>query len=98
MCKKLDYLNDYYIEIYDEQDNYIGFLENIENACKLFNKELKEVLRKLRNNEMFVKNGKKYKLFLNKKELSYKEIRCSKRWKNIKAIYSEIGNILNKSI
>ena len=98
MCKKLDYLNDYYVEVYDEKDNYITFFNDIKTLNTVFNKELKEVLRKLRNNEMFVINGKKYKLFLNKKKLSYKEIRCSKRWENIKEIYSEIGNLLNKSI
>ena len=84
MCKKLDYLNDYYIEIYDEQDNYIGFLENIENACPIFNKELKKILYAIRNNNYIIHENKKYKLFLNKKELTKNEIKGEKRkWKKL---------------
>lgn len=79
MCKKISYLNDYFVEIYDDKDNYITFFDNIKSTTIAFNMELKEVLRKIRENKPILKENKKYYLYLNPKELDYKDTICKKR-------------------
>lgn len=79
MCKKISYLNDYFVEIYDDKDNYITFFDNIKSTSLAFNMELKEILRKIRENKPILKENKKYYLYLNPKELDYKDTICKKR-------------------
>ena len=57
----------YYLSVYDINDNFITNIDDIKNATTLFNIENKELLNKLRNNENFVYNGHIVKVYIYKK-------------------------------
>lgn len=63
------WLNDnYFLCIYDMEDNYLNFLENIDCSVKFFNKPLKEIYRILKTSHVIELDGIKFKIYLVKKE------------------------------
>ena len=79
MCKKLEYLNNYYTEVYDSKGNYITYFNNIDKASQAFNIQTKKLLYAIRNKNALIINNKKYYLYLNPKKLDYKDIKYEKR-------------------
>lgn len=67
MCKKLDYLQDYFFVVYDYLDNYINSFDNIEDPTKFFNIEKKELLRKIREKKQIEHRGNLYRVYMFKK-------------------------------
>ena len=67
MCRKNYFLNDYFVSVYDNQDNNVFNFESIENTSKFFNISLKELLIKIRNNSYIKINDNIYKFYLYKK-------------------------------
>ena len=65
----LRWFNDnFFIAVYDQNDNYIASFENIESIETAFNIKLKEVLKRIKNNLGLEYNGHKLRLFVYKKE------------------------------
>ena len=65
----LKWFNDnYFISVYDENDNNIASFENIETPTKVFNIELKKILESIRNNTRLEYKGNIIKLIVYKKE------------------------------
>lgn len=60
-------INNYYLAIYDLNDNYITQLENIDEATTLFNKQKKELNRIIKNDDCLVYLGHKVRIYLFKK-------------------------------
>lgn len=61
---KNDLLNDYFIAVYDLQDNYIYSFDDIDKLTQFFNLSLKEILIKIKNNLVI---NKEFKFYLYKK-------------------------------
>ena len=70
-----NFLNDYFVAIYDLDDNYIIGFDDIKDLPKFFNKPLKYVLWYIRENYCLKKDGIKYKVYLYEKELEKEEVR-----------------------
>ena len=68
MCRSLkEKYKDYYIAMYDKNDNYVYSFENIEDAANVLNIEAKEVSRKIKNDD-YIRFGKTVvKLYLQPK-------------------------------
>ena len=65
----LKWFNDnYFISVYDENDNNIMSFENIETPTKVFNIELKKILEAIRKNARLEYKGNILKLVVYKKE------------------------------
>ena len=65
----LKWFNDnYFISVYDENDNNIMSFENIETPTKVFNIELKKILEAIRKNARLEYKGHILKLVVYKKE------------------------------
>lgn len=62
-----NFLNDYFVAIYDLDDNYIMGFENLKELSQFFDKPLKYILLYIRNNYCLKKEGVKYKVYLYKK-------------------------------
>ena len=67
----------YFICLYDKQDNYITSFENLTQASNFLNTKVKFILYYLRNNLGIEYNNHRYKLFCYKKddEIDYIESR-----------------------
>lgn len=71
----LKWLNDnYFISIYDINDNFIGSCGTIELSSKLFNIETKKILERIRNNQYIEFQNGLYKLFFVKKDKELKNL------------------------
>lgn len=60
--------DDYYFVIYTLNDEVIMIVEDIKTLSKVLHKDLKEVLKNLRNHRNFVLDGKILKVYVYKKE------------------------------
>lgn len=78
MCRTNHEFDDYYFTVYDQNDDYLFSFENIDDFPKFFNYPLKEFLRKLKNNSLFMYDGKLVKIFVQKKFIE-KEIIVRRR-------------------
>lgn len=57
----------YYLCIYDLNDNFLYQFESLENATQLLNIQTKDLLRRIRNKQNIILNNQKVKLYLYKK-------------------------------
>lgn len=72
----LNWFNDnFFIAVYDQNDNYITSFEKIESIDTAFNIGLKKILEAIRNNTRLEYNNLKLKLFVYKKEKIKEEVR-----------------------
>lgn len=72
----LSWFNDnYFIAVYDCNDNYITSFENIEMVPAVFNIKLKKILESIRNNTRLEYNNLKLKLYIYKKEKIEENVR-----------------------
>lgn len=60
--------NNYFLCIYDKNDNYLMSFDSIEETSKFFNKSVKRILFALRNNLGIVYNHKQCKLICIEKD------------------------------
>lgn len=68
MCRTNREFDDYYFTVYSLDDEYICGFDDIDTLARLFNMQLKEVLKNLRNKRNFILNGKLVKVYVYKKE------------------------------
>lgn len=68
MCKVNRVFDEYYFALYTLNDELITVVEDVETLSKVFDKDLKEVLKNLRNHRNFVLDSKIIKVFVYKKE------------------------------
>ena len=72
----LDWFNDnYFIAIYDQNDNNIMSFEDIETPVKVFNITLQRLLDKIRNNLGIEYKGHKLKIYVFEKEKEIENVR-----------------------
>ena len=64
---KKSFLNDYFVAIYDLQDNYVYSFDDIESLTQFFNLSLKEILLKIKNNLTIKLQNKEFRLYIYKK-------------------------------
>lgn len=66
--KALEWFNEtYFVAIYDLEDNFIDYSEDIESFSKTFNIPIKKLLQIIRTDSCIVLNHQKYKLYLVRK-------------------------------
>lgn len=68
MCRTNNMFDDYYFTVYSLDDEYIFGFDDIDTFARLFNMELKYVLRNLRDKNDFILDGKLVKVYVYKKE------------------------------
>lgn len=68
MCRTNNMFDDYYFTVYSLDDEYIFGFDDIDTLARLFNMELKYVLRNLRDKNDFILDGKLVKVYVYKKE------------------------------
>ena len=72
----LEWFNDnYFIAVYDSNDNYITSFENIEMVPTVFNIKLKKILESIRNDTKLEYNNLKLKLYIYKKDKIEENVR-----------------------
>jgi len=75
--KALEWFNEnYFVALYDYNDNYVNHFEDVESISHAFNIPVKKVLYLVRTDNYLVIDNHKYKLCLVKKE---KEIEIKRR-------------------
>ena len=79
MCRTNNMFDDYYFTVYSLDDEYICGFDDIDTLARLFNMELKYVLRNLRDKNDFILDGKLVKVYFYKKE-NFIESRGKRKW------------------
>lgn len=67
MCKVNTMFDEYYFALYTTNDELITVVEDVRILSKFFDKDLKEVLKNLRNHRNFVLDSKIVKVYVYKK-------------------------------
>lgn len=74
--KALEWFNEnYFVALYDYEDNYVTQFEDVESTSHAFNIPVKKVLYLIRNDSYIVVNNHKYKMYLVRKEKIKEEVR-----------------------
>jgi len=72
----LKWFNDnYFIAVYDCEDNYITSFENIESFGTAFNITINKIIKRIKNNLGLEQNNLKLKLFIYKKDKIEENVR-----------------------